>query len=76
MLLPGIEEWADGAATGEAEDMALALFLCDLRKARGVAQQIMQEAPRAINHRLGVELQSFAPPFMEVAMKSQSYLQV
>lgn len=48
-------------------------FLCDLRKAWSAAQETIEGAPRAINHQLGVELQNFAAPSLEEAMKSPRY---
>jgi prefoldin subunit 5 len=51
------------------------MFLCDLLKARDAARLAIEEAPRAINHQLGIELKEYRLP-VETAMKSHRYLKV
>ena len=51
-------------------------FLCDLRKDRDAAEDIIERAPKEINYQLGTELRYFSAPTVEVAMKSHRYLEV
>lgn len=65
----------EGAITA-LQEQGITDFLSDLKAASQRAHQTIEDAPRAINHQLGIELTSYHSPDVETAMQSKGYLAV